>query len=139
MISYEILSPRHLFRIIESVELLPFQNQHAFTLLGNLRLGKYNSSINRESEVFNCLLGRDPSRKEWRKSLLKLPQGGLELNKEIWPLISLVHKKKNINPTPKYQRYSVWSRHQQQLGTVGSQTRKKGPSQLSIFRRCKNA
>ncbi len=39
----------------------------------------------------------------------------MELNNEIWPLISLVHRKKGINPTPEYQRYSVWNRKQQQL------------------------
>ena len=39
----------------------------------------------------------------------------MELNNEIWPLIGLIHNKNNINPTPDYQRYSVWSRKQQQL------------------------
>lgn len=39
----------------------------------------------------------------------------MELNTEIWPLIGLIHNKKNINPTPEYQRYSVWNKKQQQL------------------------
>ena len=39
----------------------------------------------------------------------------MELNTEIWPLIGLIHNKKNINPNPDYQRYSVWNRKQQQL------------------------
>ncbi|MDA7861478.1 DUF262 domain-containing protein [bacterium] len=39
----------------------------------------------------------------------------MELNTEIWPLVSLIHNKKNINPTPEYQRYSVWNTKQQQL------------------------
>ncbi|QDV11476.1 HNH endonuclease [Rosistilla oblonga] len=39
----------------------------------------------------------------------------MELNNEIWPLIGLIHNKNNINPTPEYQRYSVWNRKQQQL------------------------
>jgi hypothetical protein len=39
----------------------------------------------------------------------------MELDTKIWPLISLVHNKTNIDPTPEYQRYSVWNRKQQQL------------------------
>ncbi len=39
----------------------------------------------------------------------------MELDTKIWPLVSLVHNKNNIDPTPEYQRYSVWNKKQQQL------------------------
>ena len=39
----------------------------------------------------------------------------MELDTKIWPLVSLVHQKDTINPTPEYQRYSVWNKKQQQL------------------------
>ncbi len=34
---------------------------------------------------------------------------------ETWPLLSVIHYKNEINLTPEYQRYSVWSKKQKQL------------------------
>jgi hypothetical protein len=39
----------------------------------------------------------------------------MDRSHETWPLVSVFHYKDDINPTPDYQRYAVWSRAQQQL------------------------
>ncbi|HBO43745.1 MAG TPA: hypothetical protein DD670_07405 [Planctomycetaceae bacterium] len=39
----------------------------------------------------------------------------MDRSHETWPLVSILHYKDEINPTPEYQRYAVWSRRQQQL------------------------
>lgn len=39
----------------------------------------------------------------------------MDRSHETWPLVSVFHYKDDINPSPEYQRYAVWSRAQQQL------------------------
>ena len=39
----------------------------------------------------------------------------MDRSHETWPLVSVFHYKNDIDPTPDYQRYAVWTKKQQQL------------------------